>query len=91
MDKNAIKKFAVWARTELRDRVTKKIDEYAISADADPNADAVRGKLLTKDEKEQRAKLIAKVKEKGMDQVVEEGAYTWFNRFSALRFMEVNN
>lgn len=91
MDKNAIKKFAVWARTELRDRVTKKIDEYAISADADPNADAVRGKLLTKDEKEQRAKLIAKFKEKGMDQVVEEGAYTWFNRFSALRFMEVNN
>lgn len=91
MDKNAIKKFAIWARTELRDRVTKKIDEYAISADADPNADAVRGKLLTKDEKEQRAKLIAKVKEKGMDQVVEEGAYTWFNRFSALRFMEVNN
>ena len=39
MDKNAIKKFAVWARTELRDRVTKKIDEYAISADADPNAE----------------------------------------------------
>lgn len=91
MDKNAIKKFAVWARTELRDRVTKKIDEYAISADADPNADAVRGKLLTKDEKAQRAKLITKVKEKGMEQVVEEGAYTWFNRFSALRFMEVNN
>ena len=90
MDKNAIKKFAVWARTELRDRVTKKIDEYAISAVADPNADSVRGRLLTKDEKEQRAKLIGKVKEKGMDQVVEEGAYTWFNRFSALRFMEVN-
>jgi hypothetical protein len=91
MDKNAIKKFAVWARTELIERVTKKIDEYMISADADPNADAVRGRLLTKDEKEQRAKLIAKVKEKGMEQVVEEGAYTWFNRFSALRFMEVNN
>jgi len=88
MDKNAIKKFAVWARTELRDRVTKKIDEYAISADADPNADAVRGKLLTKDEKEQRAKLIAKVKEKGMDQVVGSrllrrggGPNTWFTRF----------
>ena len=29
------------------------------------------------------------IKEKGYEQVMEEVAYTWFNRFSALRFMEV--
>ena len=29
--------------------------------------------------------------EKGYKQVMEEVAYTWFNRFIALRFMEVNN
>ena len=91
MDKNAIKKYAVWARNELIARVSQKAEQYEISATVDPNADAVRGVLLTKDEKEQRAKLIGKVKEKGMDQVMEEVAYTWFNRFSALRFMEVNN
>lgn len=51
----------------------------------------MHGKLLSKDEKDQRAKLISKVKEKGYEQVMEEVAYTWFNRFSALRFMEVNN
>ena len=90
MDKNAIKKFAVWARKELIERVTQKAQQYEISADAAPKADAVRGKLLSKDEKGQRAKLISKVKEKGYEQVMEEVAYTWFNRFSALRFMEVN-
>lgn len=91
MDKNAIKKYAVWARNELIERVSQKADQYEISADADPNADSAHGVLLTADEKKQRAALIAQVKEKGQDQVMEEVAYTWFNRFSALRFMEVNN
>ena len=91
MDKNAIKKYAVWARNELIERVSQKADQYEISADADPNADSAHGVLLTADEKKQRAALIKQVKEKGQDQVMEEVAYTWFNRFSALRFMEVNN
>lgn len=91
MDKNAIKKYAIWARNELIERVSQKAEQYDISADADPNADSAHGVVLTKDEKTQRAALIAQVKEKGMDQVMEEVAYTWFNRFSALRFMEVNN
>ncbi len=91
MDKNAIKKYAVWARNELIERVSQKADQYEISADADPNADSAHGVLLTADEKKQRVALIGQVKEKGQDQVMEEVAYTWFNRFSALRFMEVNN
>ena len=91
MNKNTIKKYAVWARNELIERVSQKADQYEISADADPNADAAHGVLLTPSEKKQRVSLITKVKDKGMDQVIEEVAYTWFNRFSALRFMEVNN
>ena len=35
--------------------------------------------------------MIARIKEKTYKQVMEEVAYTWFNRFIALRFMEVNN
>lgn len=91
MDKNAIKKYAVWARNELIERVSQKADQYEISADADPNADAAHSVLLTPSEKKQRVSLITKVKDKGMDQVIEKVAYTWFNRFAALRFMEVNN
>ena len=91
MDKSAIKKYAVWARNELVERVFQKADQYEISADADPNANSAHGALLTPAEKKQRVSLIDKVKKKGMDQVIEEVAYTWFNRFAALRFMEVNN
>lgn len=92
MDKNAIKKFAVWARTELIARVSLKSVEYGITEDniEDANADSVGGKVLTADEKKQRQALIAEINDKGYKQVMEEVAYTWFNRFSALRFMEVN-
>jgi len=92
MDKNAIKKFAVWARTELIARVSLKGVEYGITEDniEDANADSVGGKVLTVDERKQRQALIAEIKDKGYKQVMEEVAYTWFNRFSALRFMEVN-
>lgn len=92
MDKNAIKKFAVWARKELIARVALKGVEYGITEDniEDANADSVGGKVLTADEKKQRMACIAEINDKGYKQVMEEVAYTWFNRFSALRFMEVN-
>lgn len=92
MDKNAIKKFAVWARNELIARVSLKGVEYGITEDemVDTNADSVDGKVLTANEKKQRQALITEINEKGYKQVMEEVAYTWFNRFSALRFMEVN-
>jgi type II restriction/modification system DNA methylase subunit YeeA len=92
MDKNAIKKFAVWARTELIARVSLKGVEYGITEDnmVDAIADSVGDKVLTADEKAQRKALIAEINDKGYKQVMEEVAYTWFNRFSALRFMEVN-
>lgn len=92
MDKNAIKKFAIWARTELIARVSLKGVEYGITEThiEDANADSVGGKVLTSEEKRQRQALIAEINAKGYKQVMEEVAYTWFNRFSALRFMEVN-
>ena len=92
MDKNAIKKYAVWARRELIDRVSKRAAVYGITEKdmGDPNADSVNGHLLTAAEKRQRQALIRRIQEKGYQQVMEEVAYTWFNRFAALRFMEVN-
>ena len=92
MDKNAIKKFAVWARTELIARVSLKGVEYGITENniVDAVADSINGKVLTDTEKKQRMACIAEINDKGYKQVMEEVAYTWFNRFSALRFMEVN-
>lgn len=92
MNKNAIKKFATEARRELISRVSQRALKYGISDKevGNPNDDSVGGHLLSSTEKKQRAALIAQIKEKGYEQVMEEVAYTWFNRFSALRFMEVN-
>lgn len=92
MDKNAIKKYAVWARRELISRVTQKALQYGITEKEMQPADAssVNGVVLSAKEKKQRQALIAKISAEGFEQVMEEVAYTWFNRFSALRFMEVN-
>ena len=92
MDKNAIKKYAIWARRELIDRVTKRAAVFGVSKEdiGDPNADSVNGHLLSDAEKRQRQALIRRIEEKGYEHVMEEVAYTWFNRFAALRFMEVN-
>lgn len=93
MDKNAIKKYAIWARNELIVRVSQKAQQYGITAEGygDKNADSVNGVLMSPTEKKQRQALIAKIDVEGFEQVMEEVAYTWFNRFTALRFMEVNN
>lgn len=92
MDKNAIKKYAVWARKELISRVAQKAQQYGITETemVDAGADSVNGRVLSAEEMQQRRALIARIEEKGYQQVMEEVAYTWFNRFSALRFMEVN-
>jgi len=95
MDKNSIKKYAVWARNELIARVAQKANQYGITEaeSISASADSIHGKLLTPAEKKQRAALIEKIKNKGKNGfqlVMEEVAYTWFNRFTAIRFMEVN-
>lgn len=92
MDKNAIKKFAVWARRELIERVSQKAMQYGITQDnvVDTAADSINGTVLTDVQKNQRRALISQINHKGFEEVMEEVAYTWFNRLIALRFMEVN-
>ena len=93
MNKKAIKNYAVWARTELMKQVTQKAYEYDVTESSLPdyNTDNVNGRLLSNDEKKQLNELITEVKKNGYDHVIEKVAYTWFNRFIALRYMEVNN
>lgn len=93
MDKNAIKKFAIQSRVELIKAVRQKAFEYKIEEQSDNDDSNVTagGRLLTDAEQNQRASLISQIRQKGYEQVMEEVAYTWFNRFIALRYMEVNN
>ncbi len=93
MNKTAIKNFAVEARVMLIDAVTQLAYEFEVTENGtnDPAQESVNGRSLTAAEKNQRSQLIANIRQNGFTQTMEEAAYTWFNRFIALRFMEVNN
>ena len=103
MNKNAIKKFAIEARKKLIDSVTDKagmlgITEKSCSEPITKGADfevyqTVAGTEVTLNKRqcEQRRRLVAQIGSRGFEAVVEEVAYTWFNRICAIRFMEVND
>ena len=97
MNKNAIKKYAVWARRELIERIAQRAMRYGITAENAENLfmqnaerRTVNGVVLTSTEVRQCQALLHRMHVAGFSQVIEEVAYTWFNRFAALRFMEVN-
>ena len=95
MNKTAIKNFAVSARTKLMDAVKQKAYELGITEteikEPETYEDGFRinNKFFKSYELEQR-KTNSKIEEKDYKQVIEEVSYTWFNRFIAIRFMEVN-
>lgn len=103
MNKNAIKKFAIEARTKLLASVTDKagmlgITEKSCSEPITKGADfevyqttAGIEVTLNKRQCEQRRRLVSQIESRGFEAVVEEVAYTWFNRICAMRFMEVND
>lgn len=103
MNKNAIKKFAIEARKKLIDSVTDKagmlgITEKSCSEPITKGPDfevyqTIAGTEVTLNKRqcEQRRRLVSQIESRGFEAVVEEVAYTWFNRICAIRFMEVND
>ena len=79
MDTNALKKFAQAARNLLIDQVSSKFD---LVLDSDSAA--------WREHPQAMKELDAAIATEGRTQVIEKVAYTWFNRFTALRFMDVN-
>ncbi|RUU97106.1 BREX-1 system adenine-specific DNA-methyltransferase PglX [Mesorhizobium sp. M6A.T.Cr.TU.017.01.1.1] len=79
LDTSGLKKFAQAARRTLMQQVATKLDHVLAdgSAARRENPNAVK-------------ELKGQVATHGKEQVIERVAYTWFNRFSALRFMDVN-
>ena len=103
MNKNAIKKFAIDARNKLIASVTDKAGMLGITPDNCSEA-ITKGAdfevyktaagtevALNKKQCEQRRKLVDQIHARGFEAVVEEVAYTWFNKICAIRFMEVND
>ena len=99
MDTSILKKFAISARQKLINQIKTKAHFYNITEDAAQNlkkvtttndAITINGKTYNRQIKVKWENLNNSVKSKGFEQVIEEVAYTWFNRFIALRFMECN-
>lgn len=93
MNKTAIQKFAVEAHKALVRGVEQRAYNYGVTAEScgDPDAATANGRVLTDRERSQRRDLVEAVQAKGYAEVMEEAAYTWFNRFIALRYMELND
>lgn len=103
MNKNAIKKFAIEARKKLIDSVTDKagmlgITKKSCSKPVTRGTDfevyqTIAGTEVTLNRRqcEQRRRLVSQIESRGFEAVIEEVAYTWFNRICAIRFMEVND
>lgn len=93
MHDSAIKNFCVWARRELMSEVERRCALYDISEhpESPKDAQAVGGRVLSSQERKQRSDLLRKAHDEGYDTLVEQAAYTWFNRIMAIRFMEIND
>ena len=96
MDKNKIKSFAIWARRKMIESVTEKAERIGITKDKIEEVEVLQGGFKLGEEtfylsSKHRDALIHQIDEKGFEEVMEEVAYTWFNRFMGLRYMEVND
>lgn len=103
MNKSAIKNFAIEARKILIKSAVTEAGMYGISIDsiAKPIQSTSEMEIYENlagtetriygDSIKQRKSLVNAIEEKGFENVMEEVAYTWFNRLIAIRFMEVND
>ncbi len=99
MDKAILKKFAVESRRDLMQRMENKIKTFYIdeefskqqSGDVYILTNSKHSLNLLKEEYTKRELLIKRINELGLDQVIEEAAYTWFNRIVAIRYMEIHD
>ena len=93
MNKTSLKIFAIEARNELMEKMRRRLDILGITKNGIEKAKVVgreveiNGSLYPK---ESYNSLVRKYKQIGYEELIEESAYTWFNRLTALAFMEAN-
>lgn len=97
MDKARIIEFSNTVRDRLYEETKNRAANYGIFPDKIQDVDkefedsiVIGGRVFNRRIKRQREQLVREVREKGYGQLIDEVTYTWFNRFVALKFMEVN-
>ncbi len=101
MNKAALKSYAPQARKDFIAAVTARANLLGLSekagaldvAPAQPQGDVVviAGQAWPFKVQAQREQLIRRIRKDGLNQTMEAVAYTWFNRFAALRYMELHD
>ena len=99
MDKAILKKFAIESRKDLMEKIKNKINTFYIDEEFKKEqkgeiyvlSNEKHSLSLTNEEYQKRELLIKRIKELSLEQVIEEAAYTWFNRIIAIRYMEIND
>lgn len=93
MNKSSLKIFAIEARKELMEKMRTRLEILGITKNGIEKAKVIGKEVEIKGtlyQKESYDSLIRKYKQVGYEELIEESAYTWFNRLTALAFMEAN-
>ncbi len=99
MDKGILQRYSTWAKENLENQIEVSLKALGINDDNDIKKAKQVGDVTTIDGDPtsypadlygKRLNIIDLVSRNGYRNVIEEFAYTWFNRFVALRFMELH-
>ena len=99
MDKRILQTYSTWAKKNLENQIEVSLKALGINDENDIKTAKKVGDVTTiegnptsypADLYGKRESIISLIIRKGYKNVIEEFAYTWFNRFVALKFMEVH-
>ena len=96
MQTTKLKTYAPKARCDFIAAVTRRAASFGLSAKGispvreEGEVVVIEGQPYPKRVGAQRARLAERIRRQGFEQVMEATAYTWFNRFAAIRFMELH-
>ena len=98
MNTAQIKAYAPKARTDFIKAVTERAARFGIHGDTLIDPIEFKGDLaiignqpFSRKGGELREKLVGRVKQSGFEMFIRSHAYTWFNRFVAIRYMELHD
>jgi type II restriction/modification system DNA methylase subunit YeeA len=102
MNTNNLKKYAPQARRDFMAAVSKRLNQFGIASDGKGKLTVstpvisgsvmqIEGLSFDAGLARAREKLVQRAESLGFVQLVEQMAYTWFNRLSAIRFMELHD
>src|SRR6056297_3256306 len=102
MNNKAIERYAKEARLKLIEQIKQKAYQYGITEKeikepevSSENEQVINGITLDSTKKKQRDDFIKKIDrdnyKTSYTQLIEEVAYTWFNRITAIKYLEVND